>query len=111
MFSRMCGEISYKSNVYCYRMLIFEMIGEKRNYNTKKFYSMFFQLFFSSAIHTAVQPDTTLSPSLSLTRLRPPRQCSLASCLALLLSKLPKLPSTVRKSFLHALPKIVMAGT
>ncbi|MED6122095.1 hypothetical protein PIB30_036609 [Stylosanthes scabra] len=49
MFSRMYGGVSHKSDVYSYGMLILEMIGGRKNYDTGESHSG--ELYFPDWIY------------------------------------------------------------
>ncbi|MED6204586.1 hypothetical protein PIB30_010440 [Stylosanthes scabra] len=63
MFSRMYGGISHKSDVYSYGMLIIEMIGGKKNHDTRESHSS--ELYFPDWIYKDLEEGNIHSRSLA----------------------------------------------
>ncbi|KAK2415306.1 LEAF RUST 10 DISEASE-RESISTANCE LOCUS RECEPTOR-LIKE PROTEIN KINASE 2.4 [Trifolium repens] len=64
VFSRAFGGVSYKSDVYSYGMLIIEMIGGRKNYDTGG--SCTSEMYFPDWIYKELEQGTTLSNCLTI---------------------------------------------
>ena len=59
VFSRNFGNVSYKSDIYSYGMLLLEMVGGRKNTNTSQ---ETFQVLYPDWIHSLVEGEDTHIP-------------------------------------------------